>query len=59
MNRFANTPGPIAATGMDAAEIVDGEIARLWVLLDPAPVRIGRCQGSSLGRKSLIRPLRF
>jgi len=29
------TGGPIAVTGMDAAEIVDGKIARLWVLLDP------------------------
>lgn len=30
--------GPIAVTGSDAAEIVDGRIARLWVLLDPPPV---------------------
>ncbi|MBY6264018.1 nuclear transport factor 2 family protein [Azospirillum sp. 412522] len=27
--------GPVAVTGSDAAEIVDGRIARLWVLLDP------------------------
>ena len=27
--------GPIAVTGTDAAHIVDGRIARLWVLLDP------------------------
>ena len=27
--------GAIAVTGMDAAEIVDGKIARLWVLIDP------------------------
>ena len=27
--------GPIAVTGMDAAEIVDGKIARLWVLINP------------------------
>jgi len=27
--------GPIAVTGTDVAEIVDGRIARLWVLLDP------------------------
>ncbi|WP_332117981.1 nuclear transport factor 2 family protein [Azorhizobium caulinodans] len=27
--------GPIAVTGTDAANIVDGRIARLWVLLDP------------------------
>lgn len=27
--------GPIAVTGADAAEIVDGRIARLWVLLNP------------------------
>lgn len=27
--------GPVAVTGTDAAEIVDGRIARLWVLLDP------------------------
>jgi len=30
--------GPVEVTGMDAAEIVDGRIARLWVLLQvPAP----------------------
>jgi len=29
--------GPVAVTGTDAAEIVDGRIARLWVLLDPPP----------------------
>jgi SnoaL-like domain len=29
--------GPITVTGIDAAEIVDGRIARLWVLLDPPP----------------------
>lgn len=28
--------GPSAVTGTDAAEIVDGRIARLWVLLNPA-----------------------
>ncbi|UZE48763.1 ester cyclase [Rhodopseudomonas sp. P2A-2r] len=27
--------GPITVTGADAAEIVDGRIARLWVLLNP------------------------
>jgi hypothetical protein len=27
--------GPVAVTGTDAAEIVNGRIARLWVLLDP------------------------
>lgn len=27
--------GPIAVTGTDVAEIVDGKIARLWVLLNP------------------------
>ncbi len=27
--------GPIAVTGADAAQIVDGRIARLWVLLNP------------------------
>jgi hypothetical protein len=27
--------GPIAVRGTDAAEIVDGKIARLWVLLEP------------------------
>lgn len=26
--------GPVAVTGADAAEIVDGKIARLWVLLN-------------------------
>jgi hypothetical protein len=26
--------GPVVITGMDAAEIVDGRIARLWVLLN-------------------------
>lgn len=29
--------GPVAVTGTDVAEIVDGRIARLWVLLDPPP----------------------
>ncbi len=27
--------GPVAVTGTDAAEIADGRIVRLWVLLDP------------------------
>lgn len=27
--------GPVAVTGIDAAEVIDGRIARLWVLLDP------------------------
>ncbi|WP_426954523.1 nuclear transport factor 2 family protein [Muricoccus radiodurans] len=27
--------GPVAVTGTDAAEIVEGRIARLWVLLNP------------------------
>lgn len=27
--------GPVVVTGADVAEIVDGRIARLWVLLDP------------------------
>ena len=27
--------GPIAVTGADVAEIVDGRISRLWVLLNP------------------------
>ncbi|MBO9559855.1 MAG: nuclear transport factor 2 family protein [Caulobacter sp.] len=27
--------GPVAVTGADAAQIVDGRIARLWVLLNP------------------------
>lgn len=27
--------GPIAVTGTDVAEVVDGRIARLWVLLNP------------------------
>lgn len=27
--------GPVAVTGADLAEIVDGRIARLWVLLNP------------------------
>ena len=27
--------GPVAVTGADVAEIVDGRIARLWVLLNP------------------------
>jgi hypothetical protein len=27
--------GPVAVTGTDAAEIIDGRIARLWVLLNP------------------------
>lgn len=29
--------GPVVVTGSDVAEIVDGRIARLWVLLDPPP----------------------
>jgi hypothetical protein len=29
--------GPVAVTGADAAEIVNGKISRLWVLLDPSP----------------------
>jgi hypothetical protein len=29
--------GPIRVSGTDAAEIVDGKISRLWVLLDPEP----------------------
>jgi len=28
--------GPIAVTGTDATEIVEGRIARLWVLLNPS-----------------------
>jgi hypothetical protein len=31
----SSPPGPNAVTGMDAAEVVDGRIARLWVLLNP------------------------
>jgi hypothetical protein len=27
--------GPVGVTGADVAEIVDGKIVRLWVLLDP------------------------
>ncbi len=27
--------GPVTVTGIDAAEVIDGRIARLWVLLDP------------------------
>jgi len=27
--------GPVSVSGTDAAEIVDGKIARLWVLIDP------------------------
>ncbi|MEE7494671.1 nuclear transport factor 2 family protein [Methylobacterium oryzae] len=27
--------GPVAITGTDVAEVVDGRIVRLWVLLDP------------------------
>jgi hypothetical protein len=29
--------GPVAVTGTDVAEIVDGRIARLWVMLDAPP----------------------
>ena len=29
--------GPVAVTGTDIAEIIDGRIARLWVLLNPPP----------------------
>ncbi|GLR80984.1 nuclear transport factor 2 family protein (plasmid) [Azospirillum oryzae] len=28
--------GPVAVTGSDVAEVVDGKIAKLWVLLNPA-----------------------
>ncbi|MEE7503765.1 nuclear transport factor 2 family protein [Methylobacterium mesophilicum] len=35
--RAGPADGPVAVTGADAAEIVDGRIARLWVLLDPPP----------------------
>lgn len=28
--------GPIVVTGTDVAEVVEGKISRLWVLLDPA-----------------------
>jgi hypothetical protein len=30
--------GPVAVTGSDAAQIVDGRIASLWVLLNPMEV---------------------
>ncbi len=33
--RGGPTDGEVAVTGADAAEIVDGRIARLWVLLNP------------------------
>ncbi|GJD52953.1 hypothetical protein OPKNFCMD_5721 [Methylobacterium crusticola] len=29
--------GPTVVTGTDAAELADGRISRLWVLLDPPP----------------------
>lgn len=29
--------GPVAVTGTDVAEVVEGRIARLWVLLDGPP----------------------
>jgi hypothetical protein len=29
--------GPVTVSGCDVAEIVDGRIARLWVMLDPPP----------------------
>lgn len=36
MRWYAGTPdAPRMVTGTDTAEIVDGRIARLWVLLDP------------------------
>lgn len=28
--------GPVVVSGIDTAEIVDGRISRLWVLIDPA-----------------------
>ncbi|MET3996479.1 hypothetical protein ABIB94_007374 [Bradyrhizobium sp. JR7.2] len=28
--------GPVAVTGMDVAEIVEGRISRLWVMLNPS-----------------------
>ncbi|QIB34549.1 nuclear transport factor 2 family protein [Ancylobacter pratisalsi] len=30
--------GPVAVTGSDVAQLVDGRIARLWVLLNPPSV---------------------
>jgi len=28
--------GPVTVTGADVAEIIEGKIARLWVMLDPS-----------------------
>lgn len=33
--------GPVIVTGTDAAEIVEGRIARLWVLIDPPTATVG------------------
>ena len=30
--------GPVAVTGTDVAEVIDGRISRLWVLLDPPQI---------------------
>lgn len=30
--------GPVVVTGIDAAEVIDGRISRLWVLIDPRPL---------------------
>lgn len=38
--------GAITVTGTDAAEIVDGKIARLWVLIDPPPSSNSAAQGT-------------
>lgn len=32
-----NLDGPIAVQGYDTAEVIDGRIARLWVLIEAAP----------------------
>ena len=34
--------GPVVVTGMDAAEVVDGRIARLWVLLNQPKSKLRR-----------------
>lgn len=34
--RAGPADGPVAVTGTDVAQIEDGRIARLWVLLNPA-----------------------
>jgi len=41
--------GAITVTGMDAAEIVEGKIARLWVVIDPPATSNSATQSGGIG----------